>query len=35
LEAYSFNDGTTEKLVSGIADAVAPDANEGIEAIIV
>ena len=30
----STSDGTTETLVSGIADAVAPDANDGIEAII-
>ena len=30
----SASDGTTETLVSGIADAVAPDGNDGIEAII-
>jgi ATP-dependent exoDNAse (exonuclease V) beta subunit len=30
----STRDGTTETLVSGIADAVAPDGNDGIEAII-
>ena len=30
----SISDGTTETLVSGIADAVALDANDGIEAII-
>jgi exodeoxyribonuclease-5 len=30
----STSDGTTETLISGIADAVAPDGNDGIEAIV-
>ncbi|HUS96192.1 MAG TPA: 3'-5' exonuclease, partial [Hyphomicrobiaceae bacterium] len=30
----STSDGTTETLISGIADAVAPDENDGIDAII-